>query len=261
MLPMVTKRNYHSHYLGWDLDRITWYRPGEAMELDLLVKNLESDLKIDQIVVSFEFGAYTIQKQIELRSFDGEQKIASLSFLIPINIRFGLHNFSIELTGKQKYGNYWSNVSIPFGSFSTRLHPDPKKWIFLSCSYDPADEKVIELAIHYAHACGLGVLLAREFERPSDPRSKVELLIDSTDGTAVIQTPRYTVNGQITAPWIIWEHGIGFSKKKLKLSLADQRVDLQKQGPLSDFQPTLRFNKYDLGEMTKCFSSGFAWLS
>lgn len=249
-------RRKHLYELGYAF----WHRPGNVANLILSVREVSSEWKISEIVIDFEFGRYKIDKEATLRPSKREFEIRDLGLQLPINVRFGIHRFDVELFGKQRHGNTWMQNSMRFEGFPLRIHPDPVYWIFLSCSYDPRDQQVVDLASHYAHASKLGSLQAREFEKPQDELRKVELLVNHTHATVVLQTPRYTVNGEITAPWIIWEHGVAHPTGKLRLSLADEEVMLEKQGPLAEFAPTLRFRRHEIETMHRCFSSAFAWL-
>ena len=256
----VDFRHCNSSYFS-ELGVVEWYKPSDIASLDFHIKKLESRWKITKIVLDFEFGRYIKENlNVNLLAASTEQHVADVDIQLPVVTRFGQHAFDTELVGSREYRGGWVEDSLRFSGFDMRIHPTPEFWIFLSCSYDPRDQWVVDLATHYAHVCGLGVLQARDFEEPRDTRRKVELLIEGTDATVVLQTPRYTVDGQITSPWIIWEHGIAFSKRKLELSLADEDVDLSKQGPLADFQPTLRFRRDDVENVHRCFSAAFAWL-
>lgn len=255
----VKDKNAYTRYL-YELGYVNWHRPSNEVNFTLSVSEVSSEWKISEIVLDFEFGRYEIDKEARLRPARREFEITDLEFQLPINVRFGTHRFDIELFGEQRLGNSWVQNSMRFESFPLRIHPDPDYWIFLSCSYDPKDQLVVDLASHYAHASKLGSLQAREFDKPQDRLRKVQLLVNHTDATVVLQTPRYAVNGEITAPWIIWEHGVAHPTGKLKLSLADEEVMLEKQGPLTEFEPTLRFRRHEIETMHRCFSSAFAWL-
>lgn len=217
--------------LQWNFNKPT-YQPGETGSVSVWFHNDDPwDAFVPACAFAFNFGRYDFPCQVRILA-QHTGFLGHFRFQLPPHVA-GTVTFRVRARLWYFQQNLWQDQGEveTTSPFLLNIFPLPRYNVFVSRSFDIADQAVCEPFIEALNRWGLGSLHPYNLPRISD-----ELLLDAlksdiraADAVVAIATPRYpdALTGLWrTMEWLHGETGIAFGMNKPLLILQHSNVQL-----------------------------------